>query len=70
MKQEAKAAGATGWITKPFKPEQLLAVVSKAGAQLMATRSDRDLPPGSRELLDSLEAALLDLARTPQTTAT
>ncbi|MBN9602562.1 MAG: response regulator [Afipia felis] len=28
-KQEAKAAGATGWITKPFKPEQLLAVVSK-----------------------------------------
>jgi two-component system chemotaxis response regulator CheY len=29
LKQEAKAAGATGWITKPFKPEQLLAVVSK-----------------------------------------
>ena len=29
IKQEAKAAGATGWITKPFKPEQLLAVVSK-----------------------------------------
>ena len=28
-KQEAKAAGATGWITKPFKPEQLLAVVAK-----------------------------------------
>ncbi|RVU21718.1 response regulator [Methylobacterium oryzihabitans] len=28
-KQQAKAAGATGWITKPFKPEQLLAVVSK-----------------------------------------
>jgi two-component system chemotaxis response regulator CheY len=28
-KQEAKAAGATGWITKPFKPEQLLAVVGK-----------------------------------------
>jgi len=28
-KQEAKSAGATGWITKPFKPEQLLAVVSK-----------------------------------------
>jgi two-component system, chemotaxis family, chemotaxis protein CheY len=25
LKQEAKAAGATGWITKPFKPEQLLA---------------------------------------------
>jgi two-component system chemotaxis response regulator CheY len=29
IKQEAKSAGATGWITKPFKPEQLLAVVSK-----------------------------------------
>jgi two-component system chemotaxis response regulator CheY len=29
MKMEAKAAGATGWITKPFKPEQLLNVVSK-----------------------------------------
>ena len=29
VKQKAKAAGATGWITKPFKPEQLLAVVSK-----------------------------------------
>lgn len=33
MKAEAKAAGATGWIVKPFKPEQLLAVVKKvAGA--------------------------------------
>jgi two-component system chemotaxis response regulator CheY len=29
IKQQAKAAGATGWITKPFKPEQLLSVVSK-----------------------------------------
>ena len=28
-KNEAKAAGATGWIIKPFKPEQLLAVVKK-----------------------------------------
>jgi two-component system, chemotaxis family, chemotaxis protein CheY len=28
-KTEAKAAGATGWIVKPFKPEQLLAVVKK-----------------------------------------
>lgn len=26
-KQEGKKAGASGWITKPFKPEQLLAVV-------------------------------------------
>lgn len=28
-KEEGKAAGATGWIVKPFKPEQLLAVVKK-----------------------------------------
>ena len=28
-KNEAKAAGATGWIVKPFKPDQLLAVVKK-----------------------------------------
>ena len=28
-RQEGKAAGATGWIVKPFKPEQLLAVVRK-----------------------------------------
>jgi two-component system chemotaxis response regulator CheY len=28
-KQEAKAAGATGWITKPFQPDQLLSVTKK-----------------------------------------
>jgi two-component system chemotaxis response regulator CheY len=28
-KQEGKAAGATGWIVKPFEPDQLLAVVTK-----------------------------------------
>ena len=27
MKSAGKAAGASGWITKPFNPEQLLAVV-------------------------------------------
>lgn len=27
--QEGKAAGATGWIVKPFEPEKLLAVVKK-----------------------------------------
>ncbi len=27
-KQEGKAAGASGWIVKPFKPEQLLKVVN------------------------------------------
>lgn len=29
IKQEGKSAGATGWIVKPFKPEQLVAVVKK-----------------------------------------
>jgi two-component system chemotaxis response regulator CheY len=28
-KQEGKSAGATGWIVKPFKPEQLVAVLRK-----------------------------------------
>jgi len=28
-KQEGKAAGATGWMVKPFKPKQLLGVVRK-----------------------------------------
>ncbi len=28
-KQAARAAGATAWIVKPFRPEQLLAVIQK-----------------------------------------
>lgn len=28
-KQQARSAGATGWIVKPFHPDQLLAVVRK-----------------------------------------
>lgn len=28
-KSEGRSAGATGWIVKPFSPEQLLAVVAK-----------------------------------------
>ncbi|HEY3383261.1 MAG TPA: response regulator [Vicinamibacterales bacterium] len=28
-KQEGKAAGATGWIVKPFNPDQLLQVIAK-----------------------------------------
>jgi two-component system, chemotaxis family, chemotaxis protein CheY len=28
-KQKGKEAGATGWIVKPFKPDQLIAVVKK-----------------------------------------
>lgn len=29
MKQQGKAAGATGWIVKPFNPDQLLNTVKK-----------------------------------------
>lgn len=29
MKQEARAAGATGWLVKPFVPDQLLRIASK-----------------------------------------
>ena len=28
-KQEGRQAGATGWIVKPFSPEQLLGIVEK-----------------------------------------
>ena len=33
VRQQAKAAGATGWISKPFSPEQLRRVVEKVLAQ-------------------------------------
>jgi two-component system, chemotaxis family, chemotaxis protein CheY len=29
QKDKAKAAGATGWLTKPFDPERLLAVIQR-----------------------------------------
>jgi two-component system chemotaxis response regulator CheY len=29
VKAQAKAAGATGWVTKPFDPEQLVRIVNK-----------------------------------------
>ncbi|TNM66624.1 response regulator [Aliirhizobium smilacinae] len=29
IKQQAKAAGATGWLTKPFDPESLVKIVKK-----------------------------------------
>lgn len=32
-KAEAKAAGATGWITKPFQPDQLLSLAKKVLGQ-------------------------------------
>lgn len=29
MKQEGKTAGATGWIVKPFRPDQLISVIER-----------------------------------------
>ena len=29
VKAQAKAAGATGWVTKPFQPDQLVRIVTK-----------------------------------------
>jgi two-component system chemotaxis response regulator CheY len=33
IKQQAKAAGATGWLTKPFNPDQLVKLVNKVLAK-------------------------------------
>jgi two-component system chemotaxis response regulator CheY len=33
MKAQAKAAGATGWLTKPFDPDQLVKIVNKVLAR-------------------------------------
>ncbi len=33
IKAQAKAAGATGWLTKPFDPDQLVKVVNKVLAR-------------------------------------
>lgn len=32
MKREARAAGATGWLAKPFEPQQLLQVIRTVAA--------------------------------------
>jgi two-component system chemotaxis response regulator CheY len=29
QKEDAREAGATGWVVKPFRPDQLLSVVNK-----------------------------------------
>lgn len=33
IKAQAKAASATGWLTKPFDPEQLIRIVKKVLAK-------------------------------------
>ena len=39
LKDQAKAAGATGWIVKPFKPEQLVRVVKRFTPSYVAEAS-------------------------------
>lgn len=43
-KQQAQAAGADGWIVKPFNPERLVAVVDKVLGRLAVTPPDRQKP--------------------------
>jgi len=33
IKQQCRAAGATGWVTKPFEPDQLVRIVKKVLGQ-------------------------------------
>ena len=67
-KQEGKAAGATGWIVKPFNPDQLLAVV-KEGDALMSIDIMEQMRDTFRaealDLLIELDSALLSLEAEP-----
>ena len=65
MKQEAKAAGATGWITKPFQQDQLLAVVRKVLGHMSHTDPAQTYRQEAADLLEQLEQALLDLEHRP-----
>jgi len=46
-KQEGKAAGATGWIVKPFNPEQLLATANKVPRNLLRRKLRRPRDNGN-----------------------
>ncbi len=48
-KQQAQAAGADGWIVKPFNPERLVAVVDKVLGRLavMASAPEKSIPEKS-----------------------
>ena len=62
-KQEGKAAGATGWIVKPFKPEQLHRRGQKGAG--MKDKHRRAFKEEAYELLAELETSLLELEKTP-----
>ena len=61
-KQAGRAAGATGWIVKPFQAEQLLGG-SEEGAGMTDQEAYRE---EARELLAELESSLLELEQTPE----
>ena len=65
LKQQAKAAGPTGRLAKPFKPEQLHRR-KQEDARMTSSADPVDIfRQEAGELLEQLEAALLDLERSP-----
>ena len=62
-KMEGKTAGATGWIVKPFKQDQLLAVVKKGDRMIDAHK--QAFKEEATELLSELELTLLSLEHNP-----
>ncbi len=49
-KQAAKTAGATGWITKPFKPDQLISVVKRVITDYLTDDFLKQDDPGSGQV--------------------
>ena len=64
LKQDAKAAGATGWITKTLQAGAASRGRHQAGAEVTIDAADVYRQEAG-ELLDSLEGTLLDLEKTP-----
>ncbi len=66
-RQQAKAAGATGWLIKPFDPRPARPDRREGAGRVSAPRSHRRRSawrPG--ELLDQIEQGLLDLGHRPE----
>ncbi len=54
MKMEGKAAGATGWIVKPFDPDQLVSTITNVLACFIAPQTTLRLAPTLRPIPGSL----------------
>ena len=70
LKAQAKAAGATGWLTKPFDPENLVKIVSKVLGKMSSIRSDRRLPHRGRRTAGADRGRPARSGRTSLTTRT